>query len=208
MLFALKDRIPLKLKQEESRPKSKGRERTQVDVFRGGESRFRSHGRLLTPFVGGGALMRLRDHVLLAADYQMAFFFRDAKDKHVVLLKVRPCALLTRYHRTDPLFPGLAGQAHPLHHPLPDFLSCPVAHTLRRPAAPAARQASAARKRQQQCRRPRPAQLGRGRRAKQRRCFTRVQAPCKRGGGRCAGRRRRRARRGQARAGRRGRLAA
>ncbi|GAA6046545.1 hypothetical protein JCM3770_006202 [Rhodotorula araucariae] len=59
MLFALKDRIPLKLRQEdEARGKAaKGaKERVQVDVFRG-------------------------------ADYQMAFFFRHANDKHVVLLK-------------------------------------------------------------------------------------------------------------------------
>ncbi|GAA6033769.1 hypothetical protein JCM8097_004425 [Rhodosporidiobolus ruineniae] len=56
MLFALKDRIPLKLAQEEGNRKKSGKEKTQVDVFRG-------------------------------ADYQMAFFFRRANDKHVVLLK-------------------------------------------------------------------------------------------------------------------------
>ncbi|KAG0664014.1 hypothetical protein C6P46_001874 [Rhodotorula mucilaginosa] len=55
MLLALRDRIPLKLAQE-GPGKAKGREKTQVDVFRG-------------------------------ADYQMAFFFRRASDKHVVLLK-------------------------------------------------------------------------------------------------------------------------
>lgn len=36
MLFALKDRIPLKLAQEEGNRKKSGKEKTQVDVFRGG----------------------------------------------------------------------------------------------------------------------------------------------------------------------------
>ncbi|BGP44375.1 hypothetical protein JCM10450v2_000186 [Rhodotorula kratochvilovae] len=68
MLFALKDRIPLKLRQEdEARAKTvKGaKERVQVDVFRG-------------------------------ADYQMAFFFRTANDKHVVLLKDKHVHYTTR----------------------------------------------------------------------------------------------------------------
>ncbi|GAA5987067.1 hypothetical protein JCM11641_007831 [Rhodosporidiobolus odoratus] len=64
MLFALRDRIPLKLAQE-GNGKRTGKEKTQVDVFRG-------------------------------ADYQMAFFFRRAYDKHVVMLKDKHLRYATR----------------------------------------------------------------------------------------------------------------
>ncbi|BGP12296.1 hypothetical protein JCM10213v2_000209 [Rhodosporidiobolus nylandii] len=68
MLYALKDRIPLKLAQEGT-GKRTGKEKTQVDVFRGG--------------LTDGGHMGER----CTADYQMAFFFRRAYDKHVVMLK-------------------------------------------------------------------------------------------------------------------------
>ncbi|GAA5891810.1 hypothetical protein JCM8208_002896 [Rhodotorula glutinis] len=65
MLVALKDRIPLKVQQDDARSKKGGKERNQVDVYRG-------------------------------TDYQMAFFFRPAKDKHVVLLKDKNIHFVTR----------------------------------------------------------------------------------------------------------------
>ncbi|GAA6064787.1 hypothetical protein JCM10212_004958 [Sporobolomyces blumeae] len=67
MLVALKDRIPLKLQQEDvlGRAKKHQRQRDKVDVFRG-------------------------------ADYQMAFFFRKTTDKHVVLLKEKHLHYTTR----------------------------------------------------------------------------------------------------------------
>ena len=92
MLLALRDRIPLKLAQE-GPGKAKGREKTQVDVFRGGQSRPLSLSlRALAPHRTDGSSART-----CAADYQMAFFFRRASDKHVVLLKV---------HTTSPLEMG------------------------------------------------------------------------------------------------------
>ncbi|GAA5981046.1 hypothetical protein JCM10908_003962 [Rhodotorula pacifica] len=74
MLLALRDRIPLKLAQEGA-GKAKGREKTQVDVFRG-------------------------------TDYQMAFFFRRASDKHVVLLKHKH---FYEPQRAESLAPGGSG---------------------------------------------------------------------------------------------------
>ncbi|GAA5936617.1 hypothetical protein JCM10213_000008 [Rhodosporidiobolus nylandii] len=70
MLYALKDRIPLKLAQEGT-GKRTGKEKTQVDVFRG-------------------------------ADYQMAFFFRRAYDKHVVMLKDKHLHYATRPSQPQP----------------------------------------------------------------------------------------------------------
>ncbi|GAA6010261.1 hypothetical protein JCM10207_005691 [Rhodosporidiobolus poonsookiae] len=70
MLFALRDRIPLKLATEGD-GKKHGKEKTHVDVFRG-------------------------------ADYQMAFFFRRASDKHVVLLKDKNLHYATRSPRAQP----------------------------------------------------------------------------------------------------------
>ncbi|GAA5935244.1 hypothetical protein JCM3775_007247 [Rhodotorula graminis] len=65
MLVALKDRIPLKLAKEIDPKKKGGKERRQVDVYRG-------------------------------TGYQMAFYFRSANDKHVVLLKDKNIHFLTR----------------------------------------------------------------------------------------------------------------
>ncbi|GAA5836229.1 hypothetical protein JCM11251_007401 [Rhodosporidiobolus azoricus] len=70
MLFALRDRIPLKL-QEEGAGKRSGKEKSKVDVFRG-------------------------------ADYQMAFFFRRANDKHVVLLKDKDLQYTSRPSQQPP----------------------------------------------------------------------------------------------------------
>ncbi|GAA5899129.1 hypothetical protein JCM6882_004624 [Rhodosporidiobolus microsporus] len=71
MLFALRDRIPLKLAQEGTGKKS-GKEKSHVDVFRG-------------------------------ADYQMAFFFRRANDKHVVLLKDKDLQYTSRPSQQPPV---------------------------------------------------------------------------------------------------------
>lgn len=89
MLIALRDRIPRKLEQEGLASKTKGREKTQVDVFRGSESAgsARVHSAacprevLIPRYLPPARRAR-------TADYQMAFFFRKSSDKHVVLLKV------------------------------------------------------------------------------------------------------------------------
>ncbi|GAA5949799.1 hypothetical protein JCM3765_007695 [Sporobolomyces pararoseus] len=73
ILIALRERIPLKLEQEEigvnnrggGGGKSSGKQKDKVDVFRG-------------------------------SDYQMAFFFRKTNDKHVVLLKEKHLHYITK----------------------------------------------------------------------------------------------------------------
>lgn len=87
VLFALKDRIPLKL-QQEGDGKKHGKEKTHVDVFRGGTFA-PSLVFLLFSSEKDDADFCLYRLPLHTADYQMAFFFRRSNDKHVVLLKVR-----------------------------------------------------------------------------------------------------------------------
>lgn len=81
LLFALRDRIPAKVKADELK-KGPGKDKVLVDVFRGGMFLPVLHGFDQTDgssrdFVGS-----------LLADYQIAYYFRKSNQAHVVLLKV------------------------------------------------------------------------------------------------------------------------